>query len=66
MKRILITADTVCGGVAVPAWSVVDASDHDAHVLLSIGKAQLAPEDIEDVEPEAPSRPRGRPRKASA
>lgn len=65
MKRILITADTVCGGVAVPAWSVVDASDSDAHVLLSIGKAQLAPEDIEDVDQGAPSRPR-RSRKAAA
>lgn len=51
MKRILITADTVCGGLAVPAFSVVDASDSDAHVLVSIGKARLAPEDIDDVEP---------------
>jgi len=51
MKRILITADTVCGGIAVPAFSVVDASENDAHVLVSIGKARLAPEDIEDVEP---------------
>jgi hypothetical protein len=61
MKRILITADTVCGGVAVPAWSVVDASDSDAHVLVSIGKARIAPEDIEDVEPR-----RARARKATS
>ena len=47
MKRILITADTVCGGIAAPAFSVVDASDNDARVLVAIGKAQLAPEDVE-------------------
>lgn len=61
MKQIRITADTVCGGIAVSAGSVIDASDRDAGVLIAIGKAQPFERAESDIE--APRR--GRPRKAA-
>jgi hypothetical protein len=61
MKQILITADTVCGGIAVSAGDVIDASDRDANVLVAIGKAQ--PFERAESDLEAPRR--GRPRKAA-
>lgn len=59
-KRILITRGTVCGGVAVEAGQLVEASDLDAQRLLAMKKAILAPvgekrraaEPAPEIEPE--------------
>lgn len=42
MVTIRILQATTCGGQRVEANAVVDASERDAHILLSMGKAVLA------------------------
>lgn len=41
--KILILTNTVCGGVAVDAGQVVDASEKDARTLLAMRRAVPAP-----------------------
>lgn len=43
MMRVLILRNTVCGGVAVDAGSIVEASEQDALILMRMGKAVAAP-----------------------
>ena len=42
--KIEIKRSTICGGMAVSAGDIVDASDFDARSLIAIGKAIPAPE----------------------
>lgn len=44
MIKLRILQTTVCGGQRVEANAIVDASERDAHILLTIGKACLASE----------------------
>lgn len=39
MPRIRILRNTVCGGKWVKAGEVVEASEQDAHILSTMGKA---------------------------
>jgi hypothetical protein len=39
IMKIHITRNTICGGIAVTVGDVVDASESDARILISNGKA---------------------------
>ena len=52
--KIRLLRNTVCDGQVVLAGDVVEASDRNAHVLLTIHKAELfvEPSPVVDVPPE--------------
>ncbi len=62
--RIEILRTTVCGRERVEAGEVVEASDYDAHLLCSMGKARpYAEPEIPVIDPDLIETPRPRKKK---